>query len=129
MEYQVFLCIFNKNSAIATLGLKKMGKFVWEGREKGLPCWLSQFRKTTLRLPTGQTFFPTFPKEFFISFKSKVAIAKFSWKMQKKSGIMKSGLDTMPLFLLDDLLNHLRKADNRHKKVYCPNIYIVAAKS
>ena len=24
--------------------------------------------------------------------------------MQKKSGIMKSGLDAMPLFLLDDLL-------------------------
>ena len=35
MEYQVFLCIFQKNSAMATLGLKKMGKFLWEGREKG----------------------------------------------------------------------------------------------
>ena len=34
----------------------------------------------------------------------KVAIAKFIGKMQKKSGIMKSGLDAMPLFLLDDLL-------------------------
>ena len=44
MEYQVFLCIFQNNSAImATLGLKEMGKFLWEGREKGLPCWLSQF--------------------------------------------------------------------------------------
>ena len=43
MEYQVFLCIFQKNSAMATLGLKEMGKFLWEGREKGLPCWLSQF--------------------------------------------------------------------------------------
>ena len=62
MEYQVFLCIFQKNSAMATLGLKEMGKFLWEGREKGLPCWLSQFSKT--------------------------------------------GLDAMPLFLLDDLLNH-----------------------
>jgi hypothetical protein len=31
MEYQ-------KNSAMATLGLKEMGKFLWEGREKGLPC-------------------------------------------------------------------------------------------
>ena len=38
------------------------------------------------------------------SFKPKVAIAKLVWKMQKKSGIMKSGLDTMPLFLLDYLL-------------------------
>ena len=37
MEYQVFLCIFQKNSATATLGLKEMGKFLWKGREKGLP--------------------------------------------------------------------------------------------
>ena len=28
-------------------------------------------------------------------------------KMQKKSGIMKSGLDAMPLFFLDDLLNQM----------------------
>ena len=28
---------------MATLGLKEMGKFLWEGREKGLSCWLSQF--------------------------------------------------------------------------------------
>ena len=34
MEYQVFLCIFQKHSAMATLGLKEMGKFLWEGREK-----------------------------------------------------------------------------------------------
>ena len=61
MEYQVFLCIFQKNSAMATLGLKEVGKFLWKGREKGLPCWLSQFSKTQ---PTGQTFFSTFPKEF-----------------------------------------------------------------
>ena len=58
MEYQVFLCIFQKNSAMATLGLKEMGKFLWEGRKKGLPCWLSHFSKTKLRQPTGQTFFP-----------------------------------------------------------------------
>ena len=36
MEYQVFLCIIQKNSAMATLGLKEMGKFLWEGREKGV---------------------------------------------------------------------------------------------
>ena len=41
-----------------------------------------------------------------ISFKPKIAIAKFIGKMQKKSGIMKSGLDAMPLFLLDDLLKY-----------------------
>ena len=57
---------------MATLGLKEMGKFLWEGREKGLLFWLSQFCKT------------------------KVAITN--------SGILKSGLDAMPLFLLDDLL-------------------------
>ena len=64
MEYQVFLCILQKNLAMANLGLKEKGKFLWEGREKGLPCWLSQYSKTKLRQPTGQTFFPTFPKEF-----------------------------------------------------------------
>ena len=37
MEYQDFLCIFQKNSAMATLCLKEIGKFLWEGREKGLP--------------------------------------------------------------------------------------------
>ena len=33
MEYQGFLCIFQKNSAMATLALKEMGKFLWESRE------------------------------------------------------------------------------------------------
>ena len=28
MEYQVFLCIFQKNSAMVTLGLKEMGKIL-----------------------------------------------------------------------------------------------------
>ena len=55
------------NFAMATLGLKEMGKFLWEGREKSLPIWLSQFMKP------------------------KVAVVKFIGKMQKKSGIMKSG--------------------------------------
>ena len=41
MEYQVFLCIFQSNSAMATLGLKEMVKFLWEVSEKGSPCWLS----------------------------------------------------------------------------------------
>ena len=49
---------------------------------------------------------PSLPSQrnFPISFKPKVAIAEFFWKMQKKSGNMKSGVDTMPLFLPDDLL-------------------------
>ena len=28
---------------MATLGLKEMGKLLWEGRENVLPYWLSQF--------------------------------------------------------------------------------------
>ena len=60
MEYQVILCIFQNNSAMATLGLKEIGKFLWEGKEKVLPCWLSQF---------------------------SLAIAEFFWKMQRKPGI------------------------------------------
>ena len=44
-------------------------------------------------------------RNFSISFKRKVALAKFVGKCKnKKSGIMKSGLDAMPLILLDDLL-------------------------
>ena len=74
MEYQVFLCIFQNNSAMATLGLKEMGKFLWEGRGKGLPCWVSQFRKTKLH-----------------------SLGKCKKRVR--------GLDAMPLFLLDDLLN------------------------
>ena len=49
---------------MATLGLKEMLKFLCEGREKGLPCWLSHFSKTKLRQPTWQAFFPNFLKEF-----------------------------------------------------------------
>ena len=58
MEYQVFLCIFQKNSAMATLGLKGMGKFLWEIREK--LNWDSQLG----RLFSLLCLFPTFPKEF-----------------------------------------------------------------
>ena len=54
-----------------------------------------------------RTFSVPSQRNFPISFKPKVAIAKFIGKMQKKSGIMKSGLDAMPLFLLDDLLSHM----------------------
>ena len=37
------------NFAMATLGLKEMGKLFWEGMEKSLPSWLSQFSKTIWR--------------------------------------------------------------------------------
>ena len=59
---------------------------------------------------------PSLPSQrnFPISFKPKVAIAEFFWKMQKKSGIMKSGLYARPLFLLDDLLkNYLGRQPRR----------------
>ena len=32
-----FFCIFPMNVAMATLGLKEMGKFLWEGRKKVCP--------------------------------------------------------------------------------------------
>ena len=46
---------------MATLGLKEMGKTLWEGKEKVLPCWLPQFSFAKLRT---ETFFSTFPKKF-----------------------------------------------------------------
>jgi hypothetical protein len=57
--------VFQTNIAMATLGLKKIGKFLWEGKEKGLPCWVPQFSKTKRRQPTEQTFFPYLPKGIF----------------------------------------------------------------
>ena len=53
-----------------------------------------------LRQPTGQIFFPTFPKEFSqFSFKPKVAIAAIFWKMQRKTWYSILGVDAMPLSL------------------------------
>ena len=80
MEYQVFLCIFQKNSAMPNLDLKEMGKFLWKVREKGLSCCLFQFVKTKL----GRPFSLPSQRNFSISFQPKVAIAKFIGKMQKK---------------------------------------------
>ena len=56
---------------MATLGLKEMEKFLWEGREKGLLCWLTQFSKTKLK-----PFSLHFQRNFSISFKPKVAICQ-----------------------------------------------------
>ena len=55
MEYQVFLCIFQKNYGY--LRFEGNGKI---SLEKGLP----HFSKTKLRQPTGHNFNPTFSKEF-----------------------------------------------------------------
>jgi hypothetical protein len=86
---------------MATLGLKEMGKFLWKGRGKSLSSWLSQFNFAKLRQPTGQTFFPTFPKEFshFLQI-----LGSHSCKMQRKTWYSNLGLDTMPLFLKNLLL-------------------------
>ena len=52
-----------------------------------------------------------FPKELSYDYLRFEGIfpfpSKLVWKIQKKSGIMKSGLDAMPLFLLDDLLKEI----------------------
>ena len=76
-------CIFLTNLAMAILGLNEVGKFLWEDREKVLPSWLSQFCKTKLRQPTVQIFSIPSQRNFPISFKPKVTIAKFIGKMQK----------------------------------------------
>ena len=80
---------------MATLGLKEMGKFLWEGREKGLGCfslvllnWDSQ---------QGRPFSLFSQRNFPISFKPKVAIAEFFWKMQRKTLYSILGVDAMPL--------------------------------
>jgi hypothetical protein len=73
---------------MATLGFKEMGKFLWEGREKILPSWLSQFSFAKLRQPAGQ------------------AIAEFFWKMQRKTWYFILGFDAMPLFLKNLLLSN-----------------------
>ena len=88
MEYQVFLCILPKNSPMATIGLKGMGKFLWEVREKGLSCWLSQFSKTKRDSQLGKLFSLSSQENFPISFKPNVATAKFNGKMQKKSLVL-----------------------------------------
>ena len=90
------------NFAMATLGLKEMGKFVWEGREKNCPVgclvllnWDSQ---------QGRPFSLPFERNFPISFKHKVAIAEFFWKMQRKSWYSILGLDAMAISLKNLLL-------------------------
>ena len=80
MEYQVFSLHFPKE-----LGY-------------GLLNWDSQ---------QGRPFSLPSKRNFPIFFKPKLVIAKFIGKMKKKSGIVKSGLDAMPLFLLYNLLSDI----------------------
>ena len=83
--------------AMATLGLKEKGKFLWEGREKSLPS--QQGRPFTL---TSQRNFP-------ISFTPKVAIAEFFWKIQRKAWYSILGVDAIPFSLKKLLLKSQRQ--------------------
>ena len=53
------------NFAMATLGLKEMGKFLWEGREKSLPSWLSQLSFAKTEIANRADLFPYLPKGIF----------------------------------------------------------------
>ena len=69
-----------RSAVIDKIGLKEMGTFRWEGRGKGLPCWLSQFSFAK----HGRLFSLPSQRNFLISFKPIVAITKFIWELQKK---------------------------------------------
>ena len=91
----IFFCIFQTNFPLAILGLKEIGKFLWEGWKTSLPCWLS-----------GRPFSLSSQRNFPISFKPKVAIAVFFWKMQIKICYSILWMDAMPLSLKNVLLRH-----------------------
>ena len=60
MEYQVFLCIFRKNFAMATSGLKEMGKFL----QTRPPVYLHWFFEISIRTEKKNQLVYT---EFFFS--------------------------------------------------------------
>ena len=82
MEYQVFLCTFQKKSAMAILGLKEMEKFFWEGMVFPVGCL--SLAKLNWDSQLGKLFSQPTQRNFPISFKRKVATAKFIGKMWKK---------------------------------------------
>ena len=96
MDYQVFLFIFQKNSAMATLDLKEMGKFLLEGREKVCPFGCFNLAKLNWDSQQGRPFSLPSQRNFPIIFKSKVAIAEFFWKCKEKPGIPFWGLTPCP---------------------------------
>ena len=101
MERWGFLCIFQKDLAMATYGLKEMGKFLWEGK-KVCPVGCLSLAKLNWDSQLGKLFSLTSQRNFPISFKTKVAIAEFFWKMQRKTWY------SMPLSL-NLLLNEFRQ--------------------
>ena len=54
MEYQVFLCIFQKDSAMATLVWKEMGTFLWEDREKGVAMFPYKGKNNKIACSLGE---------------------------------------------------------------------------
>ena len=95
------------NFAMATyLRFERKGKIPSGSREKNLPSWLSQFSFAKLRQPIGQTFFPIFPKEFSHFLQT---IDSHSWVLlenAKKTWYSILGVDAMPLFLKNLLLEN-----------------------
>ena len=104
-KYQTFFCIFPMNYTMATLGLKEMGKFLWEGMEKSLPTWLSQFSFAKLRQKQSRLF--SLPSQR-ISFKPKEAIDEFFWKTQRKIWYSILRVDAMPFSLKKLLIIGMR---------------------
>ena len=80
---------------MATLGLKEMRKFLWEGSEEGRPVGCLSLAKLNRNSELGKFFSLPSQSSFPISFKPKVAMAKFIGKMQKKIWYSVSGLENL----------------------------------
>ena len=100
MEYQVFLCIFLKNSFMATLWENSVGKV----GKKVCPVGCLSLVLLNWDSQQGRPFSLPSQRNFPISFKPKVAIAEFFWKMQRKTWYSILGVDAMPLSLKNLLL-------------------------
>ena len=103
MEYQIFPCIFQKNSAMATLAFEGNGKISlgMQGKKLAQLTVSVQFGY----LKTGQTFFPTFSKKFshFLQNPRQPQLSKIHWENAKKVWYHEKWVGRMPLFLLEDL--------------------------
>jgi hypothetical protein len=86
-----FFFIFPMNFAMATLGLK-------EFRKKFAQLAVSDSQQS-------RPFSLLSERNFPISFKPKVAIVEFFWKMQRKTWYSILGVDVMPLSLKNLLLS------------------------
>ena len=106
----VFFLHFPNKLCYGYLTLEGNGKIPMVRSGKNLPSWLSQFSKTKLRQPKGQK--RNSKRNFPISFKPKIAIAEFFWKMQRKTWYSILGVDAMPLSLKNLLLSFLLCNEN-----------------